>query len=315
MKSSSKENQMKDTIITKSFNSLKKRKCVFLQHLVMIFMAILYRTHIHIQHAPSYFVMASQSVWLIPLSIWNYSKSSDGMWCFMIIEDTEWVAENHELWILRKEDLAQVVKWLRQRLGENAIIGIHGESMGAVTTLLYASKPEASANFYIADCPFASFEDQLLYRLKTDFRLSGQWILPLSDRVLKWRDGYSIRQVSPLDVIDQVKEPVLFIHSLHDDYIPCEQSQQLYARKKGDKQLFIAPHGAHAMSFSENKAAYEQEVQGFLQQFESNEDKRGEWTAVRLLFWANLCDSHHCCMMSARQLHMTLFRLLLTHDR
>lgn len=131
-----------------------------------------------------------------------------------------------------KEDLAKVVKWLRQRLGENALIGIHGESMGAVTTLLYAAKPEASANFYIADCPFASFEDQLLYRLKTDFRLSGQWILPLSDRVLKWRDGYSIRQVSPLDVIDQVREPVLFIHSLHDDYIPCEQSQQLYARKK-----------------------------------------------------------------------------------
>ncbi|MEM5028286.1 alpha/beta hydrolase [Bacillus pumilus] len=175
-----------------------------------------------------------------------------------------------------KEDLAQVVKWLRQRLGENAIIGIHGESMGAVTTLLYAAKPEASANFYIADCPFASFEDQLLYRLKTDFRLSGRWILPLSDRVLKWRDGYSIRQVSPLDVIDQVREPVLFIHSLHDDYIPCEQSQQLYTRKKGKKQLFIAPHGAHAMSFSENKEAYEQEVQAFLQPFDLNEDKRGE---------------------------------------
>lgn len=46
--------------------------------------------------------------------------------------------------------------------------------------------------------------------------------------------------------------------------------------KKGDKQLFIAPHGAHAMSFSENKEAYEQEVQVFLQPFESNEDKRGE---------------------------------------
>lgn len=36
----------------------------------------------------------------------------------------------------------------------------------------------------------------------------------------------------PLDVIDQVKEPVLFIHSRHDDYIPCEQSQQLYTRKR-----------------------------------------------------------------------------------
>ncbi|MCI2455285.1 alpha/beta hydrolase, partial [Listeria monocytogenes] len=58
-----------------------------------------------------------------------------------------------------KEDLAKIVKWLRQKLGESAIIGIHGESMGAVTTLLYAAKPEANANFYIADCPFASFED------------------------------------------------------------------------------------------------------------------------------------------------------------
>ncbi|MDM5298621.1 alpha/beta hydrolase [Bacillus pumilus] len=175
-----------------------------------------------------------------------------------------------------KEDLAQVVEWLRKRLGPSAIIGIHGESMGAVTTLLYAAKPEANANFYIADCPFASFEEQLIYRLKTDFRLSGNWILPLSDQVLKWRDGYRIRQVAPLDVIDQVKEPVLFIHSRHDDYIPCEQSQKLYERKNGDKQLFIAPYGAHAMSFSENKEAYEQEVQAFLQTYELNQDKRGE---------------------------------------
>ena len=147
---------------------------------------------------------------------------------------------------------------------------------GCSHDLVICCKAGSKRQFYIADCPFASFEDQLLYRLKTDFRLSGKWILPLSDQVLKWRDGYRIRQVSPLDVIDQVKEPVLFIHSRHDDYIPCEQSQQLYTRKKGDKQLFIAPHGAHAMSFSENKEAYEQEIQAFLQRFELNENKRGE---------------------------------------
>ncbi|MFS0656437.1 alpha/beta hydrolase [Bacillus sp. 179-C3.3 HS] len=175
-----------------------------------------------------------------------------------------------------KEDLAQVVKWLRERLGSDAIIGIHGESMGAVTTLLYAAKPEANANFYIADCPFASFEDQLNYRLKMDFRLSGKWILPLSDQVLKWRDGYRIRQVAPFDVIDQVKEPVLFIHSRHDDYIPCEQSQKLYERKKGDKQIFIAPHGLHAMSLSENQEAYEQAVEAFLQTYHLYQDERGE---------------------------------------
>jgi hypothetical protein len=37
-----------------------------------------------------------------------------------------------------------------------ALIGIHGESMGAVTTLLYAGMDDADADFYVADCPFAT---------------------------------------------------------------------------------------------------------------------------------------------------------------
>lgn len=214
------------------FQQLKKRKCVFLQHLVMIFMAILRRTHIHIQHAPSYFVMASQSVWLIPLSIWNYSKSSDGMWCFMIIEDMEWAAGKPRVMDTTKRRFSAGREVAQTKTRGKCHYRHTWRINGCSHDFVICCKAGSKRQFYIADCPFASFEDQLLYRLKTDFRLSGQWILPLSDRVLKWRDGYSIRQVSPLDVIDQVKEPVLFIHSLHDDYIPCEQSQQLYARKK-----------------------------------------------------------------------------------
>ncbi|WP_342461773.1 prolyl oligopeptidase family serine peptidase [Bacillus sp. FSL R5-0286] len=163
--------------------------------------------------------------------------------------------------------LINSVKYMKlfQKLGWNVLLydhRRHGMSGGKTTSYGYYEKEDLA--------------HQLLYRLKTDFRLSGQWILPLSDQVLKWRDGYSIRQVSPLDVIDQVKEPILFIHSLHDDYIPCEQSEQLYARKKGDKRLFIAPHGAHAMSYSDNKEVYEQEVEAFLEAFQFNQNERGE---------------------------------------
>ncbi|MGE6629437.1 alpha/beta hydrolase [Bacillus sp. NPDC077027] len=175
-----------------------------------------------------------------------------------------------------KEDLAQVVKWLRKKTGQDTMIGIHGESMGAVTTLLYAAEQEAKADFYIADCPFATFEDQLIYRLKTDFKLSSRWIVPVADRFLKWRDGYSIHQVAPLDVIDQVEKPILFIHSRHDDYIPCEQSEKLYERKKGDKKLFIAPYGAHAMSYSENKELYEEVVDHFLTNTVLINEQKGE---------------------------------------
>ncbi|ATH92268.1 hypothetical protein ACH95_13160 [Bacillus glycinifermentans] len=174
-----------------------------------------------------------------------------------------------------KEDLKTVVNWLRKRNGDEAVIGIHGESMGAVTTLLYAGMTDDRADFYVADCPFATFEDQLIYRLKEDFRLPG-FILPLADVFLKFRDGYRIKDVSPMAVIDRVEKPVLFIHSKDDDYIPAQSSEMLYEKKRGKKKLYIAEKGAHAMSYSQNRDDYKQAVREFLQEAAPDAHKKGE---------------------------------------
>ncbi len=74
-----------------------------------------------------------------------------------------------------KDDLEEAVNWVRHKTGDGGQIGIHGESMGAVTALLYAGGhlDENGADFYIADCPFASFRDQLAYRLKREFRVAS----------------------------------------------------------------------------------------------------------------------------------------------
>lgn len=46
-----------------------------------------------------------------------------------------------------KFDLQTVVNWLKNEVGESLILGIHGESMGAVTTLLYGGMVEDGADF------------------------------------------------------------------------------------------------------------------------------------------------------------------------
>ncbi|WP_307891906.1 alpha/beta hydrolase [Bacillus swezeyi] len=176
-----------------------------------------------------------------------------------------------------KHDLKTVADWLREKNGKDALIGIHGESMGAVTTLLYAGMPGEDADFYVADCPFATFEEQLIYRLKEDFRLPGTLILPLANLFLKWRDGYRIRDVSPLSVITRIKKPVLFIHSKYDDYIPADSSEMLYEKKTGKKKLYIAEKGAHAMSYTHNREGYKKTVRDFLQDItdQHKESERG----------------------------------------
>jgi len=162
-----------------------------------------------------------------------------------------------------KFDLQAVVNWLKQKYGEDITLGIHGESMGAVTTLLYAGMLEDRADFYIVDCPFSTFEAQLRYRLKVEFKIPAFLVLPIASRFLKLRDGYSIKDVSPISVIKNIKKPILFIHSAKDDYILPEMTQDLFRLKQGPKKLFIAEEGGHAYSFGANKEAYEKAIDDF----------------------------------------------------
>ncbi|PLR66660.1 MULTISPECIES: alpha/beta hydrolase [Bacillaceae] len=162
-----------------------------------------------------------------------------------------------------KFDLQSVVNWLKDRVGDELHLGIHGESMGAVTTLLYAGLVEDGADYYIADCPFSDLQEQLLYRLKADFRLPGYLVMPIARRFLKLRDGYSLQDVSPISVIDRIQHPVLFIHSKDDDYIPAAMTQQLFDKKPGFKKIYFAEKGSHAMSYTENREEYERIIDEF----------------------------------------------------
>ncbi|GGE70554.1 alpha/beta hydrolase [Priestia taiwanensis] len=163
-----------------------------------------------------------------------------------------------------KYDLKAVVDWVRKRFGDNMTLGIHGESMGACTLLQYAGYVEDGADFYIADCPFSDFQEQLIYRLKEDYKLPKWPLIPLANLFLRMRDGYRVEEVSPIEVIDKVKSPILFIHSVDDMYIPVHMTEELYEKKQGDKQLLLAPNGGHALSYPENIEAYEEAVDTFL---------------------------------------------------
>ncbi|WP_018660552.1 alpha/beta hydrolase [Heyndrickxia acidiproducens] len=164
-----------------------------------------------------------------------------------------------------KFDLKAVVDELVAREGADVFFGIHGESMGAATLLLYAGMVEDRADFYIADCPFSSFRTQLIQEFTHELKLPGKWFFPLADLFIRIRDGYSLRHVSPLDVVDRIQKPVLFIHSEQDDYILPEMTKALYEKKKGAKQLFIAKNGAHAQSFNLNREMYEKAIDAFLE--------------------------------------------------
>ncbi|WP_052455827.1 alpha/beta hydrolase [Bhargavaea cecembensis] len=167
-----------------------------------------------------------------------------------------------------KTDLSAVVGELRKYTGEEAVIGVHGESMGAATTLLYAGLPDEQADFFIADCPFSDFTEQVLYILRRDTPLRSRLAIRLANIFLRVRDGYTLSLVSPRLSAPDIRKPVLFIHSLEDDFILPDMTRELYTLTPEPKSIRLFEKGGHAQSYNENPAEYEKTVREFLEENE-----------------------------------------------
>lgn len=162
-----------------------------------------------------------------------------------------------------KMDLQAVVRALKLHAGPALFFGIHGESMGAATTLLYAGM-EDSADFYISDCAYSDISEQILHVMRTTTPIRTTLALRLANVFLKLRDGYSITTVSPREVVKNIVKPVLFIHSVNDEFVLPKMTKELFKMKQGAKQLKLFEVGEHAQSFNKNPEEYEETIADFL---------------------------------------------------
>lgn len=166
-----------------------------------------------------------------------------------------------------KNDLKAIVEAVREKIGKDAILGIQGESMGAATALQYGGTSEEIFDFIIADCSFSSFKAQLHHVMLRDTPFRSNLPIKIMEFFVQKRDGYDLSAVSPIEVVQNITKPVLFIHSLEDTYIPPSMSEELYNEKKEPRRLKIFDKGVHAQSFNEQPEDYEEEVTRFLIDF------------------------------------------------
>lgn len=163
-----------------------------------------------------------------------------------------------------KFDIAAVVQTVKSIVGDDALIGIHGESMGAASMILYAGIIEDGADFYIADCGFSNFAELISQIVKKETILRTKIPVHLANIFLRLRDGYSLKSVTPKEAVKNIQSPMLFIHSLEDDFILPYMTEEMYAAKDGQKMIRLFDKGAHAQSYNLNTQEYEQTVSEFL---------------------------------------------------
>ncbi|HBH49766.1 MAG TPA: hypothetical protein DDX98_14065 [Bacteroidales bacterium] len=173
--------------------------------------------------------------------------------------------KHHSYGYYEKHDLERVVNYAKGRFTDG-FTGIHGESMGAATTLLYSTMTNENLqiDFIIEDCAYSDLKELFTYRLKEDFGLPNLLFIEAASLMTRIHDGYWFRQVKPIRELEQISLPILFIHGLKDDFVPTSMGQKLYHKKQGAKSYYWASDAAHAVSFNVNKVEYEKQVNLFL---------------------------------------------------
>ena len=162
-----------------------------------------------------------------------------------------------------KFDLKKCTDWLFNKLGNDIIVGLHGESMGAGTVLQNIAI-DTRIRFCIDDCGYSDALDLFKHRLEKDYNIRKFPLVKLASKISKMRIGWDFKDVSPITTLPKIEIPILFIHGQDDDYVPTYMCKQMYSAKKGYKEIYIVPGAGHAEAYWKNKDEYEKKVDGFL---------------------------------------------------
>lgn len=160
-----------------------------------------------------------------------------------------------------RTDLQGAIDYLEARGIPRDRIGVLGFSLGAVITILAAAEVRGLAGL-VLDSPFASLME-MVYRETSKRNGVPRFFLPgmmLMGRVLY---GVDLSSVRPLEAVQRVDCPLLFIHGEQDAMVAPSNSARLYEAAVADKDIWLAPDARHAQSYNTLPVEYVDRVVGF----------------------------------------------------
>ncbi len=158
-------------------------------------------------------------------------------------------------------DLAALAADTRERYGDLTQLGLHGESLGAASTIA-SLKYGPEVDFVVADCGFSDIENVLIEGYRNGNL--PDFLFDLADLGAKLRYHVSLKAMRPIDSLDGNRIPILFMHGAEDSFIPPRNSEAMAARTAGYHELHLIAGAGHAESVLTDPETYREIVVRYL---------------------------------------------------
>lgn len=157
--------------------------------------------------------------------------------------------------------------WLdfhNRKFGHLPVI-LSGLSMGASTMLFLADEDlPQNVKGMITDCGFSSPKEILSVVFKRVMHVpagASLWVCDLCARLVA---GFSIYGKDSRKTLKKNTLPILMVHGVDDDFVPCYMTEQGFAACTGEKQMMLVEKAGHGVSFLVESQRYKETVMQFL---------------------------------------------------
>lgn len=195
----------------------------------------------------------------------KYAKNYLDLGFHVLVYDLRGHGENKKTFctysVRESRDLDALIRDSRARYPDVRVFGLHGESLGAATTVA-CLKYDPPVDFAVSDCGFSEIKSILRRGLKS-MRLPGG-LVNLASLCAKLLYGYRYEQMRPIDSLPGTRLPILFLHGAKDDFILPSHAEAMHRAAADHSELHLIPEAPHAISCLTDPPLYRQYLEDFL---------------------------------------------------
>lgn len=172
------------------------------------------------------------------------------------------------------DDALRALSWLRQRLPRERV-AVAGTSMGGAAILL--AKPPLRTEALVIEQVYPTIDEAVRDRIDLHLGHAFSFLAPVLLRTMSWHLGFGPEALRPIDHVDGLSGPTLFVAGEKDEHVTLAQSRAIYARAGGKKELWIVPGARHVDLYAYDTQAWRTRVGDFLRRsLRTNGEARGE---------------------------------------
>lgn len=167
--------------------------------------------------------------------------------------------------VLESKDILGWIEFHNQHFGDLPIM-LSGMSMGA-STVMYLAGEDLPKNVCAinADCGFTSPREIIGKVFRDATHIPARPFLWATELFARFFGGFSLNEKDSTKTLAKNKLPILLVHGLKDDFVPCDMTRRGYAACAGQKQMLLVEGATHGTSYLHATEQYLAQIERLVQ--------------------------------------------------